>query len=492
MNSDGYISVKMFPKVRIIVAVGKHNIIGRKGKLPWKIDSEIKHFRETTKGDHTAVIMGKTTHREIYERLSGFMRRKGREGLPGRFNVIVGRPFALSDFKCLNVPTYIDALRACQGHSDVWICGGRSIYQAAIDHPLTTEMIISRIHDYEFDPTDEELAAGEWVKFPEFDPAEWQKIYEDPRDGFTVEKYARVNQHDEKYLEGLRYAMGGTLTPNRTGTPATKQFSWQQRFDVSRTVPLLTSKFVDIHNIWVELLWFYSGQGDISFLQRYGVHIWDDNTSREFLDSRGLQSFKVGQIGKGYPQLLRNYGVDFDPENPHVKGAGIDQLQSLIDGIRADPFGRRHIINYWDPVRVGQAALPPCHPFIVFSVYPGADGTPECLDAHLTMRSGDAFLGVPYNIMSYTLMLYTIALVTGLKPRTFGITVVDFHCYQNHFEQAAKQLSAQTYGAPTIGFSNRIMELAAAGTLTIDDFTPHDLQLYDYFYSPALKAKMAV
>lgn len=261
----------------------------------------------------------------------------------------------------------------------------------------------------------------------------------------------------KQYLDLLRDIMeNGQNADNRTGIYARKVFGRQMHFDLSKGFPLVTTKKVFLKGIIHELIWLLSGNTNIKYLTDNNVHIWD-----EWADENG-------NLGPVYGYQWRNFN-----------GEGIDQIKDVIERIKKNPQDRRLIVTAWNPAQINQMALPPCHCFFQFDVTP--DGRLNC---QLYQRSCDMFLGVPFNIASYSLLTMMIAQVTGLKPGEFVHTLGNAHIYSNHFEQVKLQLSREPYPLPHMNINPAVKD--------IFDFKYDDFELVDYQCHPAIKGDVAV
>ncbi len=263
----------------------------------------------------------------------------------------------------------------------------------------------------------------------------------------------------KQYLDLLQMVMdNGTDRGDRTGTGTRSIFGHQMRFDLEAGFPVTTTKKLHLKSIIVELLWFLRGDTNVAYLHEHGVSIWD-----EWADAQG-------NLGPVYGKQWRSW--------PDGRGGGIDQIAKLVDSIVKNPNSRRHIVSAWNPTEVDEMALPPCHCLFQFHV---ANGKLSC---QLYQRSGDIFLGVPFNIASYALLTMMVAQVTGLKPGEFVHTLGDAHLYHNHFDQARLQLSRQPGKLPTMRMNPAIKE--------IDGFSLPDFTLEGYDAAPSIKAPIAV
>jgi thymidylate synthase len=272
-----------------------------------------------------------------------------------------------------------------------------------------------------------------------------------------------MNAADEKYLFILKELLyKGERREGRNGVTH-GLFGRQMRFDLSAGFPLLTTKRVHFHSIVVELLWFLRGETNIKFLKDHGVSIWD-----EWADENG-------DLGPVYGSQWRSW--------PNPKGVWrngnptpIDQIERLIDGLKRDPYGRRHIVTAWNPAEIDEMALPPCH--CLFQFYVG-NGKLSC---HLYQRSADWFLGVPFNIASYALLTHIIAAEVGLEVGEFIHSFGDLHLYDNHVEQAKEQIRRPPLRLPRL-------KLVASGQPW--EWTPDNFVLEGYDPHPAIKAEVS-
>jgi thymidylate synthase len=263
----------------------------------------------------------------------------------------------------------------------------------------------------------------------------------------------------QPYLELMQQVLdSGSEKTDRTGTGTRSVFGHQMRFDLSQGFPLITTKKLHLNSIIHELLWFLQGDTNIAYLKKNKVRIWD-----EWADDEG----NLGPV----------YGAQWRSWQAH-DGRVIDQIQQLIDQINTNPDSRRLIVSAWNVGEIDQMALPPCHAFFQFYV---ADGRLSC---QLYQRSADIFLGVPFNIASYALLLMMVAQVTDLEPGDFVHTLGDAHIYNNHVDQAKLQLSRATYPLPTMVLNPKVTSLF--------DFQFEDFQLKDYQSHEHIKAAVAV
>lgn len=287
--------------------------------------------------------------------------------------------------------------------------------------------------------------------------------------------------HEEhQYLNHIKNILeNGVKTDDRTGVGTYAIFGAQMRYTLRDNVfPLLTTKRVFWRAVVEELLWFIRGSTNAFELRDKNVHIWDANSTREFLDSVGLKDREEGDLGPIYGFQWRHFGAEYKGMHADYKNKGIDQLAHVINTIKTKPSDRRIIMCAWNPVDIPEMALPPCHCLVQFFVAKGE------LSCQLYQRSADMGLGVPFNIASYALLTYMIANVTNLKPGEFIHTLGDSHVYLNHVDALKEQLTREPRPFPTLKIKRNVEK--------IEDFTIDDFELSGYDPHPKLSMPMAV
>ena len=263
----------------------------------------------------------------------------------------------------------------------------------------------------------------------------------------------------KQYLDLLTHVLEhGTGKKDRTGTGTISTFGYQMRFDLSAGFPLLTTKKLHVRSIIYELLWFLRGDTNTRFLNEHGVSIWN-----EWADEKG-------ELGPVYGYQWRSW--------PAADGRHIDQIAAVVESIRNNPASRRHLVSAWNVGELDNMALPPCH--ILFQFYVAA-GKISC---QLYQRSADIFLGVPFNIASYSLLLMMMAQVTGLRPGEFIHTLGDAHIYLNHLDQVNTQLTREPRALPSVRLNPEID--------SIFDFSYQDFSIENYNPHPHIRGEISV
>lgn len=281
-----------------------------------------------------------------------------------------------------------------------------------------------------------------------------------------------TNNADKQYIELCRHILdNGVEKSDRTGTGTLSTFGYQMRFDLNEGFPLLTTKKLHWPSIAHELLWFLSGDTNTKYLEENGVRIW-----REWADENG-------DLGPVYSKQWRAWSKGFEARMNEAGGAyvvenTVDQIANVIEQIRTNPDSRRLLVNAWNVGELDQMALPPCHFAFQFYV---ANGKLSC---QLYQRSGDVFLGLPFNIASYSLLTHMIAHVTGLGVGDFVHTIGDAHIYSNHIEQVKTQIEREPRELPELKIKRTVTD--------IDDFTFDDFEIVGYNPHPHIKGKVAV
>ncbi len=287
----------------------------------------------------------------------------------------------------------------------------------------------------------------------------------------------------KQYLDLISHVLeNGTTKADRTGTGTKSVFGYQMRFDLSKGFPLVTTKKVHLKSIIYELLWFIKGDTNIKYLVDHDVRIWNEWPFENYRKSKDYQGEDIkafaeriksdDDFAKKYGDLGPVYGSQWRNFN------GVDQIEYILNQIRTNPNSRRMVLSAWNPAELSQMTLPPCHTLIQFYVVNNK------LSLQLYQRSGDVFLGIPFNIASYALFAMMIAQVCNLELGDFVHTIGDAHIYLNHLDQVKLQLSREPRPLPKMRLNSNVKKL--------EDFVFEDFTLEDYNPHPAIKGVVAV
>jgi len=480
------------PNLSIIVACDINNGIARKGIIPWRSPRDLEHFRRITTGNgNNIVVMGRKTFETIPHKY---------RPLNNRINCVITSKYNDIEYRVKNpkVSFYKDfssfLLNVREEHvfhddTEIFVMGGSQIYKEVINNyrTLCKKLYITLIEsNYDCDLFFPDINLYNYIEVEDID--EWmgaKNLGQSVEYALSLYKPRFPNEWsgEMQYLNLMKKILEyGETKPNRTGIDTKSLFGEKMEFNLINEIPILTTKKVFHRMILKELLFFISGKTNSNLLVEQGVKIWIGNTTREFLDNRGLKNYDIGDMGPLYGFQWRYYGAEYRGMNEDYTGQGIDQLALLIDGLIKDPHSRRHIISAWNVSYLDKMVLAQCHTMFQFNV----SGDGKWLDCQLYQRSADMFLGVPFNITSYAMLVYMVGYITGLRPRKFVHTFGDLHIYSNHIEQVKEQLSRIPYEFPQLEFKN--ME----NIKTIDDFKLNNIEIKNYQFHPYIKADMAV
>jgi thymidylate synthase len=467
----------------LIVAITKNYAIECENGFPWNSKVYLEFFEDLTKDG--ILVMGRKT----YESLP-LTKRPFQQGL----NVVLSNDYP--KYKSLENDKLIFAnlkelhwnIIPANPGKKVWLIGGQEVFQNLTNHCNEIYfMVFDKVCKNPSKLFPDLLPRYELVHFTE---RKWSQEdncnYRVLRYTLTLGVYSPCLKHESQYLATLQDILQfGKRRDDRTGVGTIGKFGGQQKYDVSTFLPILTTKFVPIGIIIKELLWFLRGDTDAKILQQQGVHIWDGNSSRDFLDKRGLESYEEGQLGPVYGFQWRHFGASYVDCHTDYTGKGTDQIEYILNLLKNDPFSRRIILSAWNPADLPKMALPPCH--ILFQLYvdEDADGK-RYLSGHLYQRSSDYFLAANYNLVSYTILLYILAKRVGYQPKDMYMSFGDVHVYQNHVEQAKTQILRNPRVQPILVLDDSI------ATKPFEDIKYEDFELVGYFPQPAIKAEMAV
>ena len=466
-------------KFSVIVAYDSNQGIGFDNEIQWNVPEDLEYFSKTTQGGQgstNAVIMGRKTWESIPLKF---------RPLKNRLNVVLSRSEAFIPeqgvLKFHSVEACIKGLSKEHKYLDeVFVIGGSEIYCQFLETPVVTAVYTTEIY------SEREFRADRFFpKIEGFTVTESSHVMTSIQashypTGYKFVKYERENSEERQYLDMCNNIIDlGYPKSDRTGTGTFSTFGRTMRFSLrGGIIPLMTTKRVFWRGVVEELLFFISGATDTNILSDKGVRIWEGNTSREFLDSRGLTDYKEGEFGKMYGFQWRHWGAEYKGSSHDYSGEGIDQLQQCIDTIKNDPDSRRIIMSAWNVEDIPKGVLPPCHYSVQFACYG------EELSMIVTMRSLDLGCGFPFNVASYSLLLHMVAQITHKEPGDIVFNTGDTHVYKNHVEGLKKQIYRIPRGFPIVNLNGSVTR--------IDEFKASDIELAEYYPYDAIKLKMAI
>jgi thymidylate synthase len=465
-----------------LIAVVTKNFAMRYGnKIPWESSEYCSYFESLVKDG--ILIMGRTT----YESLPLL-----KKPFPGCLNVVLSNSYPMykhidnENIVFTNMYGVHNHLIPENPNKQIWIIGGNEVFSSLINQCGNLYItMIDVLADNDVMKFVDIFANFELVNYSEKRWSVGENCY------YRTLKYTRnfhspnIN-HERQYLLLLRDIIeNGNERDDRTGVGTISVFGRQLRYDVSKYLPILTTKFVPLQVIIKELLWFLRGETDVSKLQNEGVHIWDGNSSREFLDSRGLTEYDVGDIGPGYGHQWRHFNAPYEGCKKDYTGQGFDQIEYVVNELKTNPFSRRIFFSAWNPSVLDKMALPPCHVSCQFYTEKGRDGL-MYLSLQFYQRSQDTFLAANFNLVSYTILLYIICKKVNMYPKEVIHIMGDAHIYKNHIAQCEIQLKRNPLPQPILEISNDIKNK------DWKDISVNDFELIGYMYRPSIKAEMAI
>lgn len=462
---------------KVIVCVDNQNGIGKSNSLPWTIKEDMLFFKEKTleiknKKKKNCVIMGRKTYQSIPKRF---------RPLKNRINIVLSKSNVIEDEETENFKIFQeldDVLSFVKKNKkkieNCYVIGGSSIYKLFIENDLVNDYYINSVNkNYECD-----------IFFPKVNLNNYKlnsenSIIVNKTDILTFKHYIFDNSCENRYLDLMRNILqNGIDKIDRTGVGIKTIFANCLKYDIrDNKLPLLTTKNVPVRLIIEELLWMLRGSTNAKELQKKKVRIWDGNSTREFLDQRGLNNLPVGDIGAGYGHQLRFFNAEYKDCNTDYTGKGFDQLNYVIDLLKNNPTSRRILFCYWNPSQLKDAALPPCHLLYQFFVNTNTNEISCCL----YQRSSDYFLANNYNAISAILLTHILGNICGYKPVEFTHFMADTHIYKNHFVQCEEQLKRTPTILPKI-FVNKKDK--------VEDYDITDFKIVNYFPQSVIRGKM--
>jgi dihydrofolate reductase/thymidylate synthase len=492
----------------LIVALDSKYGIGKNNDLPWKLKKDMDYFRMMTTTTNTenvnkmnAVIMGRNTWESIPKKF---------RPLKNRFNIVISSTLNDSNYENTkffkNLPEVIKYIQnnTNQNIKNSFIIGGSSIYQEFLDNHLDklSNLYITQVYD-NFDCDRVFLTKEKYNEIiqnydlfscsdfiSETCPLNNKIIYyrflRYQVKGFDIESNIPMfeNIEENQYLNLLeKITSQGIQRGDRTGTGTLSVFGETQKFNLRDTFPLLTTKRMFLRGIFEELMLYLRGQTDNKILNSKNINIWNGNTSREFLDQRGLNKYEEGDMGETYGFNFRHFGGEYKGcQYEYGADNGFDQLNNAINLIKNNPESRRIIISLWNPKTNHKAALPSCLCWYQFYVNTQANE----LNLLINIRSSDFFLANNWNVCTGALLVHLICSLDGIDLSPGDLTVIsgDTHIYNTHMEQVKINMERKPRPFPKLLIKNRKTK--------IEDFEYEDLRLIGYNPYPGISAPMAV
>lgn len=480
--------------MNLIVAVCKKNGIGKEGNIPWYVKEDLKYFKDVTsfinhQPGKNVVIMGRKTWESIPDKY---------KPLSNRINIILSKTMNESQIENYN-DTYIfssldlainNTIR--NANKTIYVIGGESIYTEAINRNDCDHLYITEIYkEYECDTFFPKIDSNNYllkkVSSFRYDKSEdvyfRNLIYISNRLNNTLKELIYINSEEQQYLNLLdKILNNGVKNIDRTGVGTLSVFGEQLRYNLRETFPLLTTKRMFIRGIFEELLLYISGKTDNKIMQDKNIHIWDGNTSREFLDNRGLSEYREGDMGETYGFNFRHYGAEYKGCQHDYSGQGFDQLKNVIDLIKNAPSSRRMLINLFNPATQHKAALPACLCQYQFYV----NSQEKTLNLQIYIRSSDFFLANNWKACTGAFLVHLICNLNGVGLTPGDLTVVtgDTHIYLNHIDGVKENLERIPKPPPMIKIKNKYDN--------IEDFTYDDIEIIGYSPYPSIKVDMAI
>lgn len=485
--------------------------IGRNNGLLFRLKEDLQHFQHiTTHNLNTSSKLSKNVL--VMGRKTWFSIPRERRPLKNRINLVLTNDkdlmklSPLPRFACSKLDKQVYFINYSQlikfykrYNPNLFVIGGSNIYNLFLNNSdenlRPKKLYITEVYGYNPEPNCEPDTFMDHFDQSYKLVGISEKKYDSGYNlSFRFLEYRRCGNYiteEHKYMDLAKYILeNGNIRDDRTGVGTISTFGQQLRFDISQCIPLLTTKKVQFKGIIEELLFFCRGDTDTKILSEKGVKIWNGNTSREFLDNRGLSNYDVGIMGPMYGFMWRNFGGKYTQTFANTSGidisniGGFDQLNHVENLLKTDPFSRRIYISNLNPSQADQMVLEPCH--IFFQLYVTQEGDQKYLSGHFVMRSNDLGCGFPFNITSYAALIYVLALRCNMKPKEIIYSVSDVHIYKNHIPQLNTQFKRIPRPFPKLKINPNV-KYKKWSEIQYEDF-----DLIGYFPHPGLKMEMAV
>lgn len=448
--------------------------IGYEGKLPWNVPEDMAHFKKLT--TDKVVIMGRKTYESIGKPLKN------------RVNIVLSRNKYFRNDNVVTSHSILDLVTKYEkdkSDKEVYIIGGQEIYKEVLSYTgFVNTVILTEIKRNGLMYKNKQIECDRFFPFlkSNFVLKEYTNFLSSEINEEYSYRFLEYHNTSSKYKETQMYDVGYALNVNsrhcnedvyvklikdvldngkhrvdRSGIGTISLFGSQLRFDISKSVPLLTTKRMAWKTAIEEMLWMVSGNVDASVLEKKGINIWKGHTSREFLDKNGFFDYAEGTLPFGYGHQIRNAGGNtFECEYCEAQNyiSGFDQLSYIENELNNNPFSRRILWNLWTANQMELVPLQPCHLMLQF--YVEEIDNEKHLSAMVTMRSNDLGCGNPFNIFNYTALVYIMAMKCDMKPKDLVFSLGDAHIYKNHIHQLKKQISNPVLAQPALQLSETI------------------------------------
>ena len=470
-------------KVIGIACINFNRAIGIKNKLLYNIRSDLTFFKQVTSSTidinkKNAVLMGTNTYKSIPDKY---------KPLKNRVNIVISE----NNYENVkneqnnvfnSIENGLDFVYSNPDIENLYIIGGESIYNYFYKKNLYDSIVMNEVQYPKNDIGDKFFPKINTDNYMQFNKA---LIFEMP---YIYQRYLFINKRPSfykkkptceiNYLNVLEDVFKNGEIRNTRNSKTLSKFGVTMKFNISNTFPLLTTKKLYWKGIVEELLWFLKADTNSKNLEEKNVNIWKANSSTEFLKNNNFK-YSEGDCGPIYGHQWRHFNANYNNCNSDYKNQGIDQLQNCIDLIKTDPYSRRIFMTAWNPCQLEEMVLPPCH--VSYQFYVTKDGRLNC---QMYQRSGDMFLGIPFNIASTALLTNIIATMTDYKPGSINIVVGDAHIYESHIEQVKEQLSRKPYPFPTLEIKHKYNN--------IEEYSYEDFDLKYYNSHDKIKGDMIV
>lgn len=440
----------------IIAAYDNDRGIGKTQSIPWKCSQDLVFFKQLTKNN--VVIMGRKTYESIGKPLSNRINIVITKTVKFIPDVIIAKSLEECCIICAKIPSV-----------NYYVIGGSNIYKMFLESGLISIAYITRIYGhYNCD-----------TFFPNTLLPEHVEIIEEKEGSYSIMKYTYSNKEEQAFLQlGKTIISQGIDRCDRTGTGTLSLFGQRLEFDLSKgKFPLLTSRKMFIRGIFEELMFYIRGQTDNNILIKKNVNVWTGNTTREFLDARGLSHLPVGDMGPSYGFLFRHFGAEYINCKTDYTGKGVDQLNRVLKLLKSNPQDRRIIISLWDPMNIDKCPLPPCLYNYQFYV---ANQKLSCM---MTQRSSDFAIAGGWNVATGALLTILLAKVCNLEPEKLIWNIGDVHVYKNLINEFKIQITRIPYQFP-----NLIIPYKE----NIEDYEFSDINVIGYKSHTALNFKISI